>query len=413
MRTDGLFVSPGAGRGASRRRGEAFGPAYVPAKPAYYKKTQKNAQEAHEAIRPTNPRVAPGAVANRLGAGSDEARLYALVWARTMASQMSPAVTKRVAAVVGDGEALRDATEGDGKPAALPRVPRRVREGLPRGEGAGSRRGHVAPRARGGRGNRARRRRRGDRGEGQGRAAGGFRRGEESEESEESEGGEGDAEGDAADEPPMTERAEGAAVVATQHWTQPPGRYTEGTLVRALEEKGVGRPSTYASILRVITKRGYVRSSGGRGPSSRETRGRLVSSFLSHFFGDYVDCGFTAGLEDRLDDVASGKETWKGVLADFWMPFAMEVEALKKVRTSLVVDVLDATPAGTSSATTKRLLSAASGSRRRPRRPSRGAMRRTTPAGTRRAMLSRDYRSTRTICRWRVGVPRAATGVWV
>ena len=346
MRTDGLFVSPGAVAELRAVAGEAFGPAYVPAKPAYYKKTQKNAQEAHEAIRPTNPRVAPGAVANRLGAGSDEARLYALVWARTMASQMSPAVTKRVAAVVGDGEALETRLRATGSrllfPGYLAAYEKASLAGKGRGAGADTwlpalevggeialvgdgvaivERDKDAPR-------------------------GGFRRGEESEESEESEGGEGDAEGDAADELPMTERAEGAAVVATQHWTQPPGRYTEGTLVRALEEKGVGRPSTYASILRVITKRGYVRSSGGRGPLVPETRGRLVSSFLSHFFGDYVDYGFTAGLEDRLDDVASGKETWKGVLADFWMPFATEVEALKKVRTSLVVDVLDATLGG-------------------------------------------------------------------
>ena len=137
--------------------------------------------------------------------------------------------------------------------------------------------------------------------------------------------------------------ASAAGVTASQHWTQPPGRYTEGTLVKALEEKGIGRPSTYASILRVITKRGYVTGSGGRGPLVPETRGRLVSSFLSHFFAEYVDYGFTAELEDALDDVANGEKRWRTAYFDFWGPFQGDVESIKGVRTSLVVDVLDAT----------------------------------------------------------------------
>ena len=113
--------------------------------------------------------------------------------------------------------------------------------------------------------------------------------------------------------------------------------------MKALEEKGIGRPSTYATIMKVIKRRGYVTGESGRGPLIPETRGRLVSSFLAHFFDEYVDYGFTAGLEDRLDDIASGKEDWKSVLSGFWGPFAGDVESLKGIRTSQVVDVLDAT----------------------------------------------------------------------
>ena len=95
--------------------------------------------------------------------------------------------------------------------------------------------------------------------------------------------------------------------------------------------------------MKVIKRRGYVAGESGRGPLIPETRGRLVSSFLAHFFDEYVDYGFTAGLEDRLDDIASGKEDWKSVLSGFWGPFAGDVESLKGIRTSQVVDVLDAT----------------------------------------------------------------------
>ena len=339
MRTDGLHVSPEAVAEIRATATSEFGPTHVPAAPNLYKKKQKNAQEAHEAIRPTSARTLPRAVANRLGAGSDEARLYRLIWARTMASQMAPAVTKRVAVDV----------RREGDDAADP-------SGV-RLRANGSRlvfAGHLAAYDHGG-----------DGGIGSGprdawlpelKAGEAVRLTASSieviEKDPDAKRGFGvaaaeddpdDVSAGAEDEDDGSRRSSAAGVTASQHWTQPPGRYTEGTLVKALEEKGIGRPSTYASILRVITKRGYVTGAGGRGALVPETRGRLVSSFLSHFFAEYVDYGFTAGLEDALDDVANGEKKWRDTLADFWGPFQGDVESLKGVRTSLVVDVLDAT----------------------------------------------------------------------
>ena len=347
MRTDGLHVSPEAVAEIRATAAAEFGQTHVPASPNVYKKKQKNAQEAHEAIRPTSAGTLPSAVANRLGAGSDEAKLYRLIWARTMASQMAPAVTKRVVADV------RRRGDDAADPAGL-----RLRANGSRLVFAG----HLAAYGHGGDGG----------GGGLGAdardvwlpelkagesvrlatssievlekdpdAKRGF--GAAAEADRPTDVGDDD-DGTSARQTPNSDASFlSAGVLASQHWTQPPGRYTEGTLVKALEEKGIGRPSTYASILRVITKRGYVTGTGGRGPLVPETRGRLVSSFLSHFFAEYVDYGFTAGLEDALDDVANGEKKWRDTLGDFWGPFQGDVESLKGVRTSLVVDVLDAT----------------------------------------------------------------------
>ena len=322
MRTDGLHVSPAAVAEMRHVAASAFGSAYVPATPNHFKKVQKNAQEAHEAIRPTFATVLPSAVAARLGAETDEARLYRLVWARAMASQMAPAVTKRILVDVRSDEArggIRlkangsrllfpgflaafDANDGSsslsGSDKWLPQLAPGERVCLCSDEVSFVEREKGTKR-----------------------------------------GGFGAA---TANEGASGATSETQGVSAHQHWTQPPARYTEGSLVKALEELGIGRPSTYATIMRVITKRGYVSGTGGRGPLVPEMRGRLVSSFLSHFFDEYVDYGFTAGLEDRLDDIANGKEEWKGVLSNFWGPFAGEVDTLKGLRTSLVVDVLDA-----------------------------------------------------------------------
>ena len=348
MRTDGLHVSPEAVAEIRAAARAEFGPAHVPAAPNAYRKKQKNAQEAHEAIRPTSAGTLPRAVANRLGADSDEARLYGLVWARTMASQMAPAVTKRVAVDV------RRAGDDAPEPAG------------PRLKANGSRlvfAGHLAAYDHVGTGGSNARGSRFDAWlpdlkagdavrltapsveviEKDPDAKRGFGAAAKSFSFDDPDDPEDVPGGRSVDEDGSRASASAAGVTASQHWTQPPGRYTEGTLVKALEEKGIGRPSTYASILRVITKRGYVTGSGGRGPLVPETRGRLVSSFLSHFFAEYVDYGFTAELEDALDDVANGEKRWRDTLADFWGPFQGDVESIKGVRTSLVVDVLDAT----------------------------------------------------------------------
>ena len=329
MRTDGLHVSPAAVAELRDVAGAEFGEGYVPEKPNFFRKVQKNAQEAHEAIRPTKATILPQAVANRLGSGSDEARLYRLIWARTMASQMSAAVTKRVQADVwSEDERLR--LKATGSRLIFPGYLAAYRHGMRDGDDSTSfgDNDRWLPRL--------------DVGEkirvigdevkiverDKDAKRGGFKKAD------------ADDDGEYGID---TTAGKDTGVTATQHWTQPPGRYTEGSLVKALEEKGIGRPSTYATIMKVIKRRGYVAGESGRGPLIPETRGRLVSSFLAHFFDEYVDYGFTAGLEDRLDDIASGKEDWKSVLSGFWGPFAGDVESLKGIRTSQVVDVLDAT----------------------------------------------------------------------
>ena len=329
MRTDGLHVSPAAVAELRDVAGAEFGEDYVPEKPNFFKKVQKNAQEAHEAIRPTEAGILPQAVANRLGAGSDEARLYRLIWARTMASQMSPAVTKRVQADVRSEEhQLR--LKATGSRLIFPGYLAAYRHGVSDGNDSTSfgDNDRWLPRL--------------DVGE-RIRVIGDEVRIVERDKDAKRGGFKKADPDDDGDEEIDTTSGKDTGVTATQHWTQPPGRYTEGSLVKALEEKGIGRPSTYATIMKVIKRRGYVTGESGRGPLIPETRGRLVSSFLAHFFDEYVDYGFTAGLEDRLDDIASGKEDWKSVLSGFWGPFAGDVESLKGIRTSQVVDVLDAT----------------------------------------------------------------------
>ena len=341
MRTDGLHVSPEAVSEIRATATSEFGDGYVPRSPNFYKKKQKNAQEAHEAIRPTYVTALPHAVANRLGADSDESRLYRLIWARTMASQMTPAVMKRV--VVEVGKKLQE-KDDDFSLKLRANGSRLVFPGYLAAYGSDfdSRDSWLPPLSTGDsvcltnsglkvleKDKRAKRGFGAHNDEGDMFAPG-------ADDSEIRQGGLKDTLGD-------IDPQNVAGVTAQQHWTQPPGRYTEGTLVKALEEKGIGRPSTYASILKVISKRGYITSTGGRGPLIPETRGRLVSSFLSHFFSEYVNYGFTAELEDSLDDVANGERRWKDFLGNFYAPFSKEVENLKQVRTSLVVDVLDAT----------------------------------------------------------------------
>ena len=340
MRTDGLHVSNEAVGEIRNAVTSEFGADYVPRKPNVYKSKQKNAQEAHEACRPVSVQVLPLAVGMRLGRDTDEARLYKLIWARTVSSQMTPAITKRVVVDVRpncsvDSEissSLRLRANGSqlvfpgylaaygsdfkGRDSWLPTLVVGDRVVLAKSQSRVVEKDKHIKR--------------------------GFRAANVSDLDED------DTLFPSSEDEQValsvTELSDDfLGVTSAQHWTQPPGRYTEGTLVKALEEKGIGRPSTYASILKVITKRGYITSTGGRGPLVPETRGRLVSVFLSHFFAEYVDYGFTAALENALDDVANGERKWRDFLRAFWTPFTVEVENLKLVRTSLVVDVLDAT----------------------------------------------------------------------
>ncbi|MCL4188744.1 MAG: type I DNA topoisomerase [Rhodobacteraceae bacterium] len=313
MRTDGIDMAPEAVAAARAEIGRRFGAAYVPDQPRLYRNKAKNAQEAHECIRPTDMGLAPEAL--RL-ADADQRRLYELVWKRTLASQMAAARIERTTAdlaspdgqvelratgqvVLFDGflkvyEEGRDDEEGeDGR-----RLPR-----LETGEAAAFRSGaQAATLARAGA-------------------------------------------GDGGEVPAGMQAAAGlmadadAAVLATQSFTQPPPRYTEATLVKRMEELGIGRPSTYAAIVTTIQDRGYVRKEKNR--LIPEDKGRLVTAFLVTHFARYLDYDFTAGLEEDLDRVSAGEADWRALLARFWKDFSAAVAETAELRITDVLEKID------------------------------------------------------------------------
>jgi DNA topoisomerase-1 len=282
MRTDSVQLSGEAIAGCRSQIARAYGERYLPEKPRTYRTKAKNAQEAHEAIRPTDL----GRTLERIGRflDDDQRRLYELIWKRTMASQMASAILDRVVAEI----ASRD---------------------------------HKV----------------GFRATGQTVAFDGFlklyQEGRDDPVKDEEEGG--------GLLPPM-ERADAlkrGAITPSQHFTEPPPRYSEASLVKRLEELGIGRPSTYAAIISVLQDRNYVRLESRR--FVPEDRGRLVTAFLVAFFDRYVQPGFTAGLESQLDDVAAGARHWKEVLREFWDPFHDVVDVVRERRLSEVIDALD------------------------------------------------------------------------
>jgi DNA topoisomerase-1 len=285
MRTDSINLSNEALGAARRLIGERFGERFLPDQPRRFKSKAKNAQEAHEAIRPTDLFREPKAVARFLD--DDQRRLYELIWKRTVASQMAAALLDRVTADIdtADGAARLRAT---GQTVAFPGFLELYQEGRDdrptdaedeEGEGA------VLPRL---------------------------------------------ERGDAV----RQER-----VTPTQHFTEPPPRFTEASLVKRLEELGIGRPSTYASIISVLQDRAYVRLEQKR--FVPEDRGRLVTAFLRSFFDRYVQPGFTAELEDKLDSIANGELDWKAVLREFWEPFVAAVGEVQERRVAEVIDALN------------------------------------------------------------------------
>jgi DNA topoisomerase-1 len=280
MRTDSVQLS-GEAIGASRRLIAAdYGDRYLPEKPRFYTTKAKNAQEAHEAIRPTDLFRRPRDVGRHLDA--DQRRLYELIWKRTVASQMESAELDQVAVdIAGAGVAFRangSVLKFDGFLTLYQ---------------------------------------------------------EDRDDPSEDEEGEGR----------LPDMAVGQSVnrketKPEQHFTQPPPRYSEASLVKRLEELGIGRPSTYASIIQVLQDRSYVRIERKR--FYPEDRGRLVTAFLTGFFRRYVEYGFTAGLEEQLDDISGGRIDWKTVLRQFWDDFSQAVAGTKELRISEVIDALDA-----------------------------------------------------------------------
>ncbi len=281
MRTDSVHLAREAVSSCRDMIQSTFGAAYCPDQPRFYKSTAKNAQEAHEAIRPTEFERRPDDVAPYLDA--DQRRLYELIWKRAIASQMESAVMDQVAIDIApaDGRVRLRAT---GSIIAFDGFLKLYREGR-------------------------------------------------------------DDDGNGRDEnrllPPVEKGAPLArvATVPTQHFTEPLPRFSEATLVKRLEELGIGRPSTYASILSVLQDRNYVRLEKKR--FIPEDRGRLVTAFLESFFARYVEYDFTARLEDRLDEISNGKIEWKEVLRGFWSPFRAAVDDTAELRVADVLEALD------------------------------------------------------------------------
>ncbi|MFT8817014.1 MAG: type I DNA topoisomerase [Komagataeibacter saccharivorans] len=284
MRTDGVQMAGEAIAAIRGHIGHSFGDQYVPEKARIYSTKAKNAQEAHEAIRPTDVRRTPADMARYLS--PEQRKLYELVWKRSVASQMQSAELDQVAVDITDRQ--QHATlRATGSIIAFDGFLRLYSEGRD------------------------------------------------------------DSPAKTDDDqdrmlPAMSERdAIGRGeVTAEQHFTQPPPRYSEASLVKKMEEIGIGRPSTYASILTVLRDRNYVQLENRR--FIPEDRGRLVTAFLTSFFERYVDTQFTAGLEEQLDDISGGRANWRDVMSAFWSDFSHAVDQTKDLKISDVITALDA-----------------------------------------------------------------------
>src|SRR5208282_5216154 len=276
MRTDSVALAGEAVAATRQLVEQQFGKNYLPAEPRRYKATAKNAQEAHEAIRPTDLFRRPQEVGRFLD--DDQRRLYELIWLRAVASQMESAVLDQVAVDIADkaGAAMLRAT---GSVLLFDGYLRAYQEG--RDDPA------------------------------------------EDEEAERR----------------LPQVKEGEAIEPEQHFTQPLPRYTEASLVKRLEELGIGRPSTYASILQVLQDRKYVRLEKAR--FMPEDRGRIVTAFLESFFQRYVEYNFTADLENKLDDISGGRVDWKQVLREFWIDFSKAIAGTKDLSITQVIDTLN------------------------------------------------------------------------
>ena len=274
MRTDGVQMDGSAISAARAAIANRYDGSYVPDKPRQYQAKAKNAQEAHEAIRPTD------FGRDRAGSG-DHGRLYELIWKRALASQMASARLERTTVELEDGTG-QTALRATGQVVLFPGYLALYEEGRDDADDEESRR---LPRI---------------------------------------------AQGD---------RPAKKAVNAEQHFTQPPPRYSEASLVKKLEELGIGRPSTYASILQVLKDRAYVRVEKNR--FIPEESGRLLTAFLERFFDRYVSYDFTAGLEDELDDISGGRAQWQKVLEAFWRDFKPKTAQVMEQKPSDITAALD------------------------------------------------------------------------
>jgi DNA topoisomerase-1 len=315
MRTDSVTLSQEAVAATRKLIGEKYGADYVPAEPRVYKTKAKNAQEAHEAIRPSDLFRTPEQVAKFLD--GDQMKLYELVWKRTVACEMASAVLDQVAVDIANQNKLVR-LRATGSVIKFDGFLKLYREDRDEGAEDEEEENRLLPPM--------------DKGEpvkrtGQRTAA------------------LTTAPAPAAGEAPgagekTAEKIIREGISGLQHFTQPPPRYSEASLVKKLEELGIGRPSTYAQILTVLQDRGYVKNEKRR--FIPEDRGRVLVSFLTEFFGRYVEYDFTAELENQLDDISGGSIDWKKVLRVFWVAFHESVAHAKTLRITQVIDALDA-----------------------------------------------------------------------
>ncbi|MFZ5609703.1 MAG: type I DNA topoisomerase [Pseudomonadota bacterium] len=280
MRTDGVTMAGEAIAAARDVIAKDYGADYLPASPRAYKTKAKNAQEAHEAIRPTVMARSPASIAHALDA--DQRRLYELIWKRAIACQMASAALERTTVGLAGADG-RTALRATGTVVVFAGFLKLYQEDL--------------------------------------------------------------------DDPAEDEDAKRLPAIAQgmtpvirdikpeQHFTQPPPRFSEASLVKKLEELGIGRPSTYASILSVLRERSYVRMDKNR--FVPEDKGRLVTAFLETFFERYVEYGFTAALEEELDEISAGKVDWRQVLAAFWRDFKPKTEEALGLRMAEVLGALN------------------------------------------------------------------------
>ena len=305
MRTDGIDMAPEAVHAARDAITERYGADYIPKSPRMYKNKAKNAQEAHECIRPTEMTRDAKAIKS---SDADQRKLYDLIWKRTLACQMAAAQLERTTVEIAskdgqvglratgqvmlfDGflkvyEEGRDDAGSDDDDKRLPQI----NQGDSLSFGKSSLRPDFAKAQEG-------------------------------------------------KDDPAAMLAENEAVLGLQHFTQPPPRYTEATLVKKMEELGIGRPSTYASVLGTIQDREYVRKEQNR--LIPEDKGRIVTTFLINFFRKYVGYEFTANLEADLDRVSAGEKDYKEVLGRFWRDFSAAIAEASELRIAEVLDVLD------------------------------------------------------------------------
>ncbi len=276
MRTDGTNLSADAVSDFRNFIKNEYGNEYLPENPNNYSgKKAKNAQEAHEAIRPTDINRNPDSVKKYLS--SDQQKLYSLIWSRALSSQMETAKFDRNTITI-ESEDGKTICKSSGSVLKFD----------------------------------------------------GFLKVYSNQSKDD-------------DEQILPEMSKGPinieALIDEQHFTQPPPRYSEASLVKKLEELGIGRPSTYASIISTIANRGYAEIVNKR--FFPTDRGKLISAFLEKLFSKYVDYNFTAGLEDQLDEITSGKESWLKVLEMFWKDFNSNVTEVKEKRTREVLDLLN------------------------------------------------------------------------